>query len=281
MAAGATWQLMGFRDVIERVAWRVWHSRAARTDVSTPRNIEQLLQAESRRTAAASRVCIGHSHVRTVAAAARRYQVPLSCIDFWTAGERIVVTADSARFHPDIADRLQGAVFSMIGGSAFNILALCVHPRRFDFVLPAAPSLPCDAQAELVPAAAVRTTLLQMTQKYLDLLGYVRDAATGAVYHIEAPPPFGEDWRRLPPDLMPFFTDKRREISPRWLRYKMWRLHSEINRQYCASRGITFIPHPPETVDAEGFLLPRFYADPMHANEAYGACILAQMTRCT
>jgi hypothetical protein len=71
----------------------------------------------------------------------------------------------------------------------------------------------------------------------------------------------------------------KREISPRFLRYKLWHLHSEIIQEFCIKRNIGFIRCPPETVDAEGFLLPQFYADPMHVNEAYGALVLTQMRR--
>ena len=67
------------------------------------------------------------------------------------------------------------------------------------------------------------------------------------------------------------------EISPRHLRYKIWRLHSDIVALVCAENGIDYLTHPPQAVDDEGFLRPEFSRDGIHANEAYGALQLRQM----
>jgi hypothetical protein len=224
-------------------------------------------------------VCIGHSHTRAIVAAAQNRGVRLTSIDFWSTGQPVVVDAGPRRFRADIAEQLTGKVFSMVGGAAFNIMGLCVHPRRFDFVLPSTPHLPFDPHAEIVPFGAVRAALLDITQPFLDLMGYIRDAAAGPVYQIEAPPPFVDDGRMLAEVFWPDFEGMRREISPPHFRFKLWRLHSEIVQQFCTKRNITFIPRPPEAVDADGYLLSQFYGDTMHVNEDYGALVLEQMRR--
>jgi hypothetical protein len=270
---------MSPRVVLKRFVRRLFSRGNAPTKPMPQAGSEPNLRIGTREANEPRLVCIGHSHTRTVVAAARRQGVSLAGIDFWSTGAPLVMDEGRPRFRQDIAQQLSGIVFSMVGGTAFNIMALCVHPRRFDFVLPSAPQLPFDPLAELVPFGAVRSALLAMTQDYLNLMGYVRDAARGPVYHVEAPPPFADAVRKLPREFLPYFADKSREISPHYFRYKMWRLHSEIVQDFCARRSIGFIPRPPEAVDSEGFLLPRYYADPMHVNEAYGALVLAQMRR--
>ncbi|MDE1173228.1 MAG: hypothetical protein PW790_06080 [Parvibaculaceae bacterium] len=159
------------------------------------------------------------------------------------------------------------------------IMGLARHPRPFDFVLPECPHLPLDEDAEILPLEAVRASLLAITQEYLDLIKLVRDTATGPVFHIEAPPPYADATRLLADIPWMFFGGMQRQISPAPFRYKLWRLHTQIVRESCRKQGISFIDHPPESVDGNGFLLPAYYLDSMHVNEAYGALVLAQMRR--
>lgn len=165
----------------------------------------------------------------------------------------------------------------MIGGVAYNMMGLAVHPRRFDFVLPDAPDLPFDERAELVPYEAVRASLLAIMQHYLDLMAIVGATGRGRIFHIEAPPPYADEARMLTDVPWNYFTGMQREVSPRYLRYKLWRLHSDIVRQACARMGITFIERPMEAVDVDGFLRDDYYLDTMHVNEGYGALVLRQM----
>jgi hypothetical protein len=223
-------------------------------------------------------VCIGHSHVRVVADAARDEHVPLIAIDFWHTKPFDAETADRTRFRDEVARQLTGGpVFSLIGGNAHHKLGLVAHPRRFDFVLPAVPDLPLDDRAEIVPADAVRAALGAITREYLDLMRIVHETNDGNVVHLQ-PPPVYADEAQLKPDVpWMFFTGSRREVSPRYLRYKLWHLHSEILEEFCRASGIGFLKCPPEVADADGFLRPRYYADAMHVNQRYGSLVLHQI----
>lgn len=227
--------------------------------------------------AAAPLVCLGHSHVRSVADAARDRGVPLVAIDFWHVKPSLIQENGRTRFCDAIVRELAGGpVFSLIGGTAHHKLGLVVHPRRFDFVLPAAPDLVCDERAEVVPFDAVKAAVLQAAQPYLDLMQLLSTSNPGPVFHCE-PPPVYADEARLAPDVPWMFFEGRRTVSPRLLRYKLWRLHADILREWCRDCGITFVPHPPEAVDDQGFLLPEHYLNAMHVSSRYGALVLEQM----
>jgi hypothetical protein len=222
-------------------------------------------------------VCIGHSHVRCIADAAQRHRVPIVIMDFWRITPAVVREQDTLRFCEAIERHLgDGPIFSLIGGTAHDKLGLVVHPRRFDFVLPSAPDLPFDEQAELVPFDGVRAALAVLAQPYLDLLRLLRSSHRGPLFHLQ-PPPVLADEARIRPTVPWMFFEGRREVSPRHLRYKLWRAHSELLAAFCDEQDITFLNHPPRAVDDDGFLRRQHHLNAMHVNAEYGALLLEQM----
>ena len=220
---------------------------------------------------------IGHSHTQAIFDAAGREGMALRGFNFWTAPQPMLDPARSA-FHPEIRNVLsEGVVFSAVGGAAHNILALVTHPRPFDFVLPERPDLPLTKGAEVLPFAAVREALAAAVRDYLHIIGLVRRTATGRVFHIDAPPPL-EDGARILQDVpWKFFEDLTRDVAPAALRWKCWRLHSDLVGTFCRTEGVEVLPPPAESMDARGFLKPEFYRDAMHVEESYGALVLRQM----
>lgn len=241
------------------------------------------LRSESRRETVPM-LCIGHSHVACVALAAENSRVPLRAINFWEIQDAIHQDAGGPRFSAAIEQELRqhdGAIFSMIGGAAHGVLGILVHPRPFDFVLPGEPDLPMDPAAEILPARLVRSLLESLTNDYLNLMSALSSLGGDRLFHVEPPPPYADAVRMhadIPWSLYPGMLQK---ISPASFRYKLWRLHSQIMREWCARAGATFVPCPPQTMDETGFMRPQYYGDGAHANEAYGECVLAQMRRLT
>lgn len=236
----------------------------------------------TRRRVAATRpmLCIGHSHVACVARAAVVGGIPLQALNFWEMPDAIVREDDVPRLSASLEQRLvqhAGPVFSMIGGAAHNVLGMLVHPRRFDFVLPAQTSLPLDPAAELLPALAVRRVLESLACEYLALMAAVRRLCVGELFHIESPPPYADAARMHDDVPWGMYPGRCREISPAPLRYKLWRLHSQIVRQWCEQAGAVFVPCPAETLDPGGFMREPYYGDGAHANAAYGELVLRQM----
>lgn len=225
-------------------------------------------------------LCIGHSHVACVAQAARAAAFPLQTLNFWRLPEAIRQESGGPRFDNETERRLleyDGPVFSMIGGAAHVVLGLAVHPRRFDFVLPADPALPLDQAAELIPSLAVRRILESEMAECLALISLVRKLSTGRMIQVEPPPP-SADSGRLHADIpWALFPGRCREVSPVSLRHKLWRLHSQVLSDWCAGAGVELLPVPAGTTDADGRLRESYYGDGVHANERYGALVLEQM----
>ena len=229
--------------------------------------------------AGATPVLIGHSHAKAVFDAASQQGVLLKGYNLWSAPQP-ALNADRTAFHPEIAEVLRrGPVFSAVGGSVHSVMAMVQHPRPFDFVLPSRPDLPMIEGAEVVPFAGIRRAMAASVEEFLQIMRLVCGQATGPIFHLEPPPPL-EDGERVLEDVpWGFFPDLTREVAPASLRYKCWRLHSELVGAFCAEHDIELIPAPPEAMDSHGYLKPAHYLDAMHVNASYGALVLAQMKR--
>ena len=224
-------------------------------------------------------VLIGHSHAKAIFDAASDQGLRLDGYNFWTAPQP-ALNADRTAFHPEIAEVLQrGPVFSAVGGSVHSVMAMVQHPRPFDFVLPSRPDLPMIEGAEVVPFAAIRLAMAASLEEYLQIMRLVRGQAAGPVFHLEPPPPLEDGGRVLVDVPWMFFPGLTHEVAPASLRYKCWRLHSELVGAFCSEHGIELIPAPPEAMDARGYLKPAHYLDAMHVNASYGALVLGQIKR--
>lgn len=225
-------------------------------------------------------LCIGHSHVACVARAAASTGTPLTALDFWTLPGAIEQVGGAPRLSGALRQQLQehaGPVFSMIGGAAYGVLGMLVHPRRFDVVLPTQPELPLDPDAEILPAQALRQVLASLMSDYLALMTDLRRACAGVLFHLEPPPPYADATRMqadIPWDMYPGMCH---EISPAPLRYKLWAMHSQILQEWCAANRVVFVRCPAAALDEEGFLHESCYGDGAHANESYGRLVLRQM----
>jgi hypothetical protein len=148
------------------------------------------------------------------------------------------------------------------------------HLRPFDFVLPNNPSLPVDEGREIVPAEAVRAKLAEMAAPFLATLPALLTVA-GSVLQLEPPPPVADE-ALITPHIAwsEFFPGQPRSIAPKWVRYKLWRLHGEVIRAACAAFGIGYMSVPEAALDADGFLAEEYDHDGAHANAAYGALVL-------
>jgi hypothetical protein len=206
----------------------------------------------------------------------------LDAINFWGIRDPWLQSENGMQLRPDLVGRLaQGKrVMSSIGGGAHTVLGMVEQQRPFDFVLPSLPDLPIDANREIVPADAVRATLLEMTAPYLEQLAVVAGSTAGRpVTQLEPPPPLAEAERIAPHVPWSLFPGQPRLIAPKWFRYKLWRMHNEVIEKACARMGIGYVPAPNSANDAEGFLHPRYEEDGVHANAAYGALVLEEFGR--
>ena len=221
-------------------------------------------------------VCIGHSHVFALAQAG---DPALDAINFWETGEPWLYDEGIVRLRNDLAKRVAKArrVVSLIGGSAHTVLGMVEHLRPFDLVLPSEPDLPLDKSRDLVPADAMRAKLTEMSDAYLSTLPAVMQAAGVPVIHLAPPPPVADADRIAPYVPWGLFPGQPRVIAPKWVRYKLWRMHCEVISKTCARLGVGYAPAPGQAKDPEGFLHPDYDRDGAHANAAYGALVLEKL----
>jgi hypothetical protein len=198
---------------------------------------------------------------------------------------------DRYQLHPQLYNELQSGnseqqrlIVSVICGNANYVMGLLQHPAPCDFIFTPKPQIPLDQNAELIPYHMMSEMLFRYAQPHLEMVGALRAAIDEPLFHIEAPPPIGDD-RHIVRYLDQYFHERRIDgqgIASRWLRLKMWLLHAEIVRSYCTRIGVSYISPPPDTIDEEGFLLPELYAlNATHANEVYGRRVLQQIQMVT
>lgn len=169
-------------------------------------------------------------------------------------------------------------IASASGGNVHNGFALIRHPRPYDFRLSGEEGPPLDPEAEPLPEAQVRAALEAGLSRDRLRLREIRRIA-GDVVQLESPPPVADGgWIAAQADA--YFKDRGLAdlgVAPAGLRYRIWRLHSRIVADYCAGLGIAFLPVPPETRDAQGFLRMDYAGDATHGNEAYGEAVIRQL----
>lgn len=225
-------------------------------------------------------LCLGHSHLRCVQMAAAESRIAIAAVNFWDDNSQVLDFPARPVFTSALQQRI-GAwpdpLFSLIGGGGPVAISLLAHPRRYDFVLPGAPGLPLDPEAEILPFDAVTAILRTKIQPFLDLMIHLRSLTRQRVRHLQSPPPCADARRALAHIPWAMFPGMTREISPAHLRYKVWRLHSDIVAGVCADHDIGFIHRPDSAVDDDGYLRAEFSRDGIHANEAYGVLQLRQM----
>lgn len=201
-------------------------------------------------------------------------------MDYLQEDSRILLGGGALR--ADVRARLAGrdVCVSVLGGNDHAVLAMLKHDRRFDVVLPEAPDLPCEQGAELVPAGLLRAEIARRAAPHLAALAAYRAAVSGRMIHVESPPPIPSAAHiAAHPGV---FRDEiaARGIAPLWLRYKAWRLQSDVYRAACAQAGIEFMAAPGSMQDRDGMMLEDGWnPDPTHGNARYGAAVLAALGR--
>jgi hypothetical protein len=230
-------------------------------------------------------VCIGHSHVGALAKAAGE-SMPggsMDVINFWDV-EDLWAHHDGPRpLREDLAERVVKGqvVISAIGGSAHFVLGMVEHEQPFDFVLSTDPDLPLDQTRELLPLDAVRQTLSDLAAPLLRGVSVLAGLVNGPVFQVAPPPPRADVVHaRTVFNFAPeHFIGKTDLPTPKWQRYKMWRLHCEVIEDYCNEHGVKFMGAPAGAIDDDGFIRPILDADGMHGTAEYGRLVLEDIRR--
>ncbi len=227
--------------------------------------------------------CIGHSHIDAIHMAAEERNFPVEAINLWKLPGGPLGQCDAqgkSRFTDPVAARLTaqvGPIFSHLGGNPPAMIGTLAHPRPFDFVLPSEPGLPLDPGAELIPSSAVASILRKIARPWIGLMHELARLGDGPIYQVEPPPPNEDSEQIAKTVLRNLFPGMSREVTPAHLRYKLWRLHSELISEVCLPLGIQFVPVPPSVQTPDGYLLPEYRGDGAHGNSAYGSILIDYM----
>lgn len=199
-----------------------------------------------------------------------------------------VMIDGALRLNPVVASAIHAAVPSdgtvvistMLGGNTHNGLTLLECPEGLDLILPDEPDLPVIGDGQLVPYALARSVLAEQCAIFLNDLRGIRSATTGRVFHVMSPPPIKDDaFLATVVERDPYFASAgRTKVTPASVRYKMWRLHSDIYADTCAELDVEVLAPPAEVTVGGKWLAPDCIGpDPTHGNSVYGSVILKQL----
>jgi len=218
---------------------------------------------------------IGNSHTTAIAAALQA--TPDERFDLVNLASYFdPVNRRNKVLPPTIVELFQPRqIFATFGGSEHSVLGLLEAPVKFDFMTPADSGL--EPGRERINFALLRATLAQAMQNGLNHLRHLRKLYDCPITHLCTPAPF----RDLDPDhVLPrvFQENLHLGVSPASVRRKLHWTHSEIARETCREIGVDFMEVPPESLDADGYLLARYRSkDPTHGNHRYGALMIKHM----
>lgn len=230
---------------------------------------------KSTKTSKAEVLVIGNSHTTAIEAAMTDKTRPsVDVVNLATYFDP--VNRRNKILPAGIVDLFQPSrIYCTFGGSEYSVFGLLEAPVRFDFMTPASSEVEPDRA--LIPYSVVRSTLERAMKGAILHTRELRALYKCPITYIRTPPPFRSiaENARLP---TVFQSNLHLGISPMSIRKKLYELHSDISRKTYAAMGVGFLDVPPQAVDPDGFLLQAYCSrDPTHANERYGALVLAQI----
>jgi len=231
---------------------------------------------------------VGDSHVYAIKAAVDKIADHKSDIEFVALrlsteknGEKIgdIDLPDLLIAAADL--RSNDALVTTLRGNQYNTMGLMRHPRPFEIMIPGFADLPEDTYEELIPYATAYSFMFESIKRgYGKQLGRIAKASAAPVFCLSVPAP-KEDEAHILEGAETYFRDAGISdigVSPAPLRLKLWELQNRAVANFCSDSKVTFLPNPPGTRDANGYLERAYYAgDATHANAAYGGLVLDQI----
>lgn len=172
-------------------------------------------------------------------------------------------------------------VISMIGGNQHAVFSTIQHPRPYDFFEPSRPDwLPAE-RVDLIPYTALRAHFADgIARGDGRSIKALREGTAAHVVHLLPPPPKRDTAHILSHHESRFAEDGIADlgVSSAELRMKCWILQKDVLVDFCRNIDVDVMFPPDEACDADGFLLPAYYAnDATHANPLYGELIMQML----
>jgi hypothetical protein len=191
----------------------------------------------------------------------------------------LVGPSDAPVLNPKLDTQLAELAWNFVilvcGGNEHNVLGIVRNKRPFDFVLSSEPDLPLQPGYELVPEGVIREVLKTHMEEPIRMIAAVRAATQLPILQLEPPPPLPNARVLAYPSEFLRARIFRKNIAPERIRYKLWRLQSDIYRRLCEEIGIFYLPAPPGMIAESGMLAePGWGGDATHASPRYGVEVL-------
>ncbi len=175
-------------------------------------------------------------------------------------------------------------------GNQHNASFLIAPEPLFDFVCPGTDPADIHPGAIVVPAAVVRAYFAHTLSALPGLIRALKLSGARRVLILGSPAPKRdadfihahirtEEYFQLAAAAAGIDLNTCR-ITPAAIRQKLWRLIQQMMEAVAGQEGVTFVPVPPETLEADGTLRREYWQDDStHANRAFGARVRAVLDR--
>jgi hypothetical protein len=157
-------------------------------------------------------------------------------------------------------------------GNGYNQFYMIEDDEPFDFIFD---DENVDDKLRFVSKQMVETGLDTFLINTRNALSILMQKGIGSVACIQTPPPnpsaefMMDKLRIVRSDLTGDF-----KVTSSRLRHKLWLTMDSMYRKMCGELGVIYVCAPKETIDSNGFLLEKYWADMSHANELYGSILL-------
>lgn len=167
-------------------------------------------------------------------------------------------------------------LLSMVHGNYYNQIGMLTSGQTFDFTLPDEPDLPYDATATNLPYLAVKAAMeAQMVSlpTYLQRLKMTEFGSQTLIAGTCPPPRDSAYFKSMLEE-----KGLMAELAPAHVRLKLWKLQDAVYADMCHAKGMAYVSGAmPDTQDQEGFLLPEYIKDAVHANGDWAALFLKKV----
>lgn len=170
------------------------------------------------------------------------------------------------------------AIVISISGSDYLPICISNSTPPYDVILPQQPDLPFDNKAIIIPIAEIRARLIKDIRHILLGIEEIKRVTNLPLYYLQSPPPVGcNDHIKDHAAWAKNIIDKN-GVSPSILRYKIWKIHSDLIAEKCSEMSVSYILNPAEVLEEKMFLHKSAYSDDlMHANTWYGQKFLSHI----
>ncbi|MCJ2043552.1 hypothetical protein MKK58_03235 [Methylobacterium sp. J-078] len=234
----------------------------------------------------------GHSHIAAISAALQlvdqknlrlQYRIK-SGFDFRSDGwivEPIDGNFETYWLNTEIAQWLrnnvnEGILVIQISGSDYLPYGISAA-QAFDVILPFDKTIDQLPSLTMIPYLELKSKIKNVIRHILLGIPLIKQEINVPVIYLETPPPIGDnEYIRAHPSWAAGLMNEG--IADPLVRYKLWRIHSQLIQEACEKHGVRFISLPSSVLDERGFLHPSAYdGDVMHANAWYGHQLLSHL----